>query len=407
MQRTSVGIAIGLLLGLGLAGCGAPQTADWPQYRGSGRDGSASGATVPISWPEGAPPILWQREAGSAFSQIVVQAGAAFTGSSDGENETVLRLDPDTGSEVWSRAIGPLFADQFGAGPRSTPVLDGETLYMLGGNGALVALAVEDGSERWRVELTEVFGAPLPRFGFSGSPLVVDALLYVEVGGSEAGSAFAALDKATGETRWTAIDGGAGYSSPVVAELGGERQLLLMHGTTLYGMALDGRTLWTHPLSGGAIAMPLDLGDGRVFVSSSGDDGCWMLQVERDADGQYSVSELWANREMRNHFNSSVVYDGHIYGFDNATLKCLSAGTGEVRWAHRGLGKGSLALAAGHLFIVGDKGTVVAAEASPQEFRQRWTVEALEGKSWTAPSIADGKLFLRNLESMACIDLNG
>jgi hypothetical protein len=119
------------------------------------------------------------------------------------------------------------------------------------------------------------------------------------------------------------------------------------------------------------------------------------------------VHEEWKNRDMRNHFNSSVVHDGHLYGFDNATLKCLSAETGEVAWVKRGFGKGSVIVAGDRLLVLSDHGAFAVIEATPAEYRELGTFQALEGRSWTAPSVSAGRVYLRNLTAAVCLDLRG
>ncbi len=117
------------------------------------------------------------------------------------------------------------------------------------------------------------------------------------------------------------------------------------------------------------------------------------------------VKELWHNRFMRNHFSSAVLHDGHIFGFDNATLKAISVEDSELAWAKRGMGKGSLILADGHLLVLSDRGKLTMAEASPGGYKEQGSFQALEGRCWTAPSLSDGRLFLRNHEEMVAYDI--
>jgi len=398
--------AVGFALIVGVGTVAAAAKEDWPQYRGQSRDGVAV-ATKPgdVAWRDGGPRVAWRKPLGSAFSQLVVSGDAVFTGASDEEHDYLVRLDAASGEEVWRVPLGEVFVHEFGNGPRSTPTVDEDVVFQLGARGRLVAVKTTDGAPVFQVDLTERFGAAVPRFGFSGSPLIVGDLVVLEVGGPEKGW-LAALDKKTGETRWTSGKGPAGYSSPIVIELGGEQQLVIIRGKTVLGLDLAGQTLWSHELEEGAVAMPLWVGDGRIFVSSSGDTGCVLLALKRTEDG-ITVEQLWQNRNMRNHFNSSVLAGDHIYGFDNATLKCLSAATGELVWAKRGLGKGSLLVAGDRLLVVSDHGKVVLADAAPHEFHEHGSVDALSGKSWTAPSFSRGRLYVRNLTEATCLDFGG
>ena len=400
------GIVVACLVSILVSICTlAGASPDWPQFRGPARDGKATAARAP-SWPDGGPRVVWRQPLGSAFSQLVIGGDAVFTGTSDGESEYLVRLDAATGKQTWRLALGPVFESaEFGNGPRSTPTLDGELVYQLGARGALVAARASDGGEIFRVDLTQRFGAAVPRFGYSGSPLVAGELLVVEVGGGEQGW-LAALDKKTGETRWTSGKGGAGYNSPILLRAGKAEELLVVHGKSLVGLDLAGRESWSHTLEDGSVAMPLVVGSDRLFVSHGSDAGCVMLGLERGENGT-RLAQVWQNRNMRNHFNSSVLVGEHIYGFDNATLKCLSAASGEIAWAKRGLGKGSLLGAGNRLLVVSDQGAVLLVEATPEAYRELGSIAALAGKSWTAPSFSRGRLYVRNLSEAACLDFGG
>ncbi len=120
---------------------------------------------------------------------------------------------------------------------------------------------------------------------------------------------------------------------------------------------------------------------------------------------KFTAEMIWENRNMRNHFNSSVAFGNHIYGFDNATLRCLSVETGERLWAHRGFGKGSMITAGGMIYLLSDTGTLVLIEASPEEYREKGRFQALTGKTWTAPALANGRLYVRDQDEMACLDI--
>jgi outer membrane protein assembly factor BamB len=399
-----------LVVGQGLA-AGAPPPAGsdpgWPQYRGANRDGVATTGGTPLSWPATGPRVVWKHDVGAGFSQLAVGGGAVFTGLAGDEQEYVVRLDGETGEEIWRTPIGAAFNDQdgFGGGPRSTPTLDGETLFVLSAGGGLHAVSSIDGTTVWSVNLVDEFGSQMPRFGYSPSPLVAGWLLLVQVGGNENRS-LVAFDKKTGDVVWSVLSGPTGYSSPVVATLGGKEQIVLPRGKTLTGLGLNGVILWEYELKEPAIAMPVLVDGDRIFISSMGDTGCALIQVARGAEA-FTAEMIWENRNMRNHFNSSLVIGGAIYGFDNATLKSLDLETGEVRWAHRGFGKGSLIAVDDRLLVLSVKGEFVMVDTSAETYAPMGAYQALEGKSWTAPSYAGGRVYLRNLTQMTCLDLRG
>jgi outer membrane protein assembly factor BamB len=392
-----------------LAGAVIPaHAADWPQYRGPSRQGTApAAADLLAEWPAGGPGELWRRPLGIGYSAVTAVGDRVFTmATSDGE-EVVLALDAATGAEVWRTAIGPSgVSDMDDSGPRATPTVVDGRLFTASSAGLLVALAATDGALIWEQDLME--GGKPPRFGYSVSPLVDSGQVVVEGGASEEDAGVYAFDAATGALRWQALSGPAGYSSPIAIELGGELQYVFFRraGAEVVALSPAGAVLWRHPTAALAIiTTPIFLPPDRFFVASADDIfGGLMLRVVA-ADGAYRVEEAWVERLMRNHFNTSVVVGEQIYGFDNGTLRCLDTATGAKRWAKRGLGKGSLIAAGERLYVLGDDGTLVLAEATPEGFVERGRVQAMTGRAWTAPSYAAGRVYLRDFDEVVAFDL--
>ncbi len=402
-----------------------PDQKDWPQLRGLARDGVATDAGLAATWPEAGPPVLWKRPLGQGFSGISIVDGKLFTmfatepPAEEGKEETpeeeaaraakgeevLAAFDRATGKELWRAVLGPTYVDQFGNGPRATPTVEGGTVYAFGGQGNLLAAAADTGKVLWRLDTAEAFGAKTPQFGFSTSPIVIGGSLIIEAGGGE-GKALAGLDKASGEILWTALDGDPGYRSPVLMTVAGQAQIVTKVGTDLLAIDASGNTLWTHPWEASMVAVPVLAAPDLIFFSSPSDVGAIMLRIS-EKEGKLAAEEVWASRVMKNHFNSSVAVGGYIYGFDNATLKCVDALTGKQAWAKRGLGKGSLIAADGYLFVVSDQGLLVRLEATPEGYREAGQIQAMEGKSWTSPTIAGGHIYLRNLREMVALDLAG
>ncbi len=378
------------------------ESTDWPQYRGPSRDGISPEVGLLDPWPEGGPKVLWRKSIGSGFSGLTASGGRLFTMMSADGKEVAVAFDAATGDEIWRVEVGDEFPSDFGDGPRSTPAVHGKTAFFLGSYGDLVALATKNGKQVWSVDLVSDFGSALPGHGFSTAPMLEGDALMVEVGGGR-GKAYAAFDTKTGKTRWTTRDGTPTYTSPITVELGGERQLVYLGGSQIVGLDLDGELAWSHDWAGG-IAMPLFIAPDKLFVSSM--RGSLLATIRPEGDG-VAVEQVWQSPEMKNHFNSSVVHDGHVYGFDRAILKCVSVETGKRAWAKRGLGKGSLILAEGNLIVLGERGKLVLAPASPEGFEETSSIQAFEGKSWTSPTLAGGKLYLRNLEEMVSLDIGG
>jgi outer membrane protein assembly factor BamB len=385
-----------------------PVASDWPQYRGPERDGVAAPQALLGSWPDDGPRVLWRRPIGSGYSGVSIVGDRLYTMDADGERERVVCLDRSTGETVWQADVGPFVEAELGdGGPRSTPTVAGGVVYAVSSQSRLVALAAADGTPRWQADLTEL--GPVPRFGYSVSPLVDGEVVVLDVGKRGEGPGFAAFDRSSGEVRWTALTGPAGYSSPVVAEIGGRRQYLLFRAAerALVGLATDGRELWRYqtPDALSAIVMPIFLPPDRVFVSTSEDGfGGRMVEV-KSSEGAFETEEIWAERLMRNHFNSSVVVGDHLYGFDNGTLRCLDAATGRARWARRGFGKGSLIAVGDRLIVLSDAGLVALVEASPVGYVEHGRRQAMSGRSWTAPSLAGGRLYLRDFDEVVSLEV--
>ncbi len=394
---------------------------DWSQFRGPERSGISPETGLRRSSDEAAPRVLWRRPLGEGFSAVSVGGERLYTLFAEGDDEFVAAFRAADGGELWRRRVGERFIDEWGNGPRATPTLDGDTLYAFGSGGLLLALAAADGAVRWSFDVTAELGAVarpfslkghLPPeeddlsadFGHCSSPLVEGDLLIVATGAG-AGHTVMAFDKASGGVRWTALDHPSGHSSPVALDLGGERQIVQVLPGEVVGLRpADGEVLWRHPWAPFHVSQPVFIAPDRLLLSTGNDVGAALLRVS-SGGGAWSVEELWRERRLRNAWSSSIYYQGHLYGFDNATLKCLDAETGELRWAKRGLGRGSLVLADGLLLVLGDKGTLSLAEASPEGYSESGRLEVFASPSWTAPTLSRGRLFLRNHEEMVSLSL--
>ena len=400
-----------IFTGFALAGSFAvlAEDTDWPQYRGPNRDGVSSETGLLDQWPEGGPKELWRTSLGQGFSGISISGGRIYTMFGEGSDEFVVCLEGATGQEIWRRRTGSNFKDRFGDGPRSTPTVDGELVFVLGARGALLALGATDGQPVWSRDLPGEFGAETPRWGYSSAPLVEDKLLLVDVGGQR-GSSVVAFDKKTGKEVWRSQNDKAGYSAPLAMTVSGQRQVVFFTGTTLVSLSPeDGTLLWKQAWKTSYdvnAATPIFIPPDRVFVSSGYDVGAAVYRVKVDGQ-QAEVEEVWHNREMKNKFSSSVLHEGHLYGFDEKTFKCIDAATGETQWKFRGLGHGSLLFADGHLVVLGDDGTLVLVEATAEAYREKGRAQVFDGKTWTVPTLSGGKLYLRDEKQLVSLDVSG
>ena len=397
-----------VLLVLASSAASAPRAdagADWPQYRGVNRDGTSAATGLRKSWPAAGPAVVWRKPIGVGFSGISASGGRLYTMDANADSELAVCLKADTGEEIWRTPLGPRFVEEFGDGPRSTPTVDGDLLYALSSYSKLFALKTSDGSKVWEVDLPGAFGGRVPRRGAASSPLVDGGLVLVEGGGTE-GKAIQAFDKLTGATKWTSQDGSPGYASGIAVTVDGVRQEVFARtgSKDIISLTPAGQVHWKHEWVPGVIAMPLFVPPNRIFASAADDVGSILLEIGTK-DGAPSVREVWSSRAMKNHFNSSVLAKDHIFGFDNASLKCVSAATGEQKWVQRGFGKGSLIAADGLLIVLSEQGLLALADATPEGYRERGRFQALTGKAWTSPTLAGGRLYLRDQDEIVSLDL--
>lgn len=415
------GICVSLVLTTGLCAAVESRGGDWPWFRGPQGSGIAQEEGLARSWPDGGPAVAWRRPLGEGFAAVSVAGDGLYTLYAEGDAEYAARFRVADGEEVWRRRIGEKYMDHWGNGPRSTPVVDSGTVYALGSYGSLFALRAESGEVIWQLDLVAEFGHPNrptlfdagvqsgdvplgPYWGYCSSPLIEGDLLIVYTGAGE-GSSLVAFDKASGETRWRRFDHLLSYSSPFAVTVGGRRQIVVAMAQEIVSVDLAGELLWRHPWARFNVSQPVFLPPDKLFFSSANDVGAVLLAVRGSDDEGIRVEELWREPRMRNSWQSSIAHRGAIVGFDNATLKFLSA-EGETLWARRGLGKGTLALADDLLFVLGDRGVLTVGEWSREGFREAGRAEILTGKSLTAPTVAQGKLFARNHQELVCVDLS-
>lgn len=400
MRRLHVPLMLASCLVTSIAGA-----ADWPQFRGPNRDGISPEAAVLKSWPAGGPKVLWTAPVGEGYSQVVSVKGRLYTLAQQGEDQVALAFDGATGRRLWRTRIDGEYNDGQGDGPRSTPTVDGDMVYALSANGKLAALRAGNGQVAWQHDLRAEYGANPPQWGISTSPLVEGNLLIVNVGGA-GNKSIVAFDKTNGKTVWTSQGDGAGYSAPIAITVRGVRQIIVFTADAVLSISpKDGRLFWRSGWKTSYdvnAATPIFLPPDKLFVSSGYDTGAALLQINRT-----NVSEVWRSRGMKNQFSSSVLHNGILYGFDNSTFKAIDAATGNERWKQRGFGHGSLILAGGHLVVLSDRGKLALVSATPEEYRELGNAQVLEGKCWTSPSLADGRLYVRNEEKLIALDWKG
>ena len=383
-------------------------TEDWPQWRGPNRDGVSRTARLEKTWPESGPKEVWRRPIGEGFSGISIANSRVYTMYSTESTEFAVSLDAADGHEIWKSRTGSRYTQTYGNGPRSTPAVDGDRLYVLGAHGELLALEAASGRTIWQRDLRTELGCKMPAFAFTASPLIEGNRVLVDAGGAD-DRAVMAFDKITGELVWGSGRDPVGFSSPIAVDAHGLRQIIFFTSRAVISLSPDGQQYWRHDWKteyGQHPATPVFIAPDRVFVSSGYGNGGAVLQIAA-ADTGLSISEVWFSKKMKNHIATSVYYEGAIYGFDESILKCMDAETGAERWKARGYGKGTLILAEGHLIVLGEKGNLAIVQATPDAHVQVANAQVLSDGCWTSPSLAGGRLYLRNMAEIVCLELAG
>jgi outer membrane protein assembly factor BamB len=382
------------------------EAGDWPSFRGPHANGHSDETGILQSWAAGGPEVLWRVPLGEGFSGISAVDGKLFTMFSDSEQELLAAFEAESGRELWRRRVDDRYRNQFGNGPRATPTVSDGMVFALGAQGKLLVVEAETGKRVWNRDLVHDFGAKVPEWGFSGSPVVDGDLLLLDVGGAGE-RLLMAFNRLDGQVVWESEAGIAGYSSPLVIDAVGVRQAVFFTGNRAVSVDVrDGALLWSVPWKTRYdvnAAMPLFVAPDQILLSSGYGTGAMMIQLERDGDS-IRTRQSWSSDDFENQFSSSVLVGDHLYGFDNSILRSIRASDGASNWYARGFGHGSLFHVDGQLVILGDKGKLALVAATPGEFAEKANFQLFKTKSWTVPTLSEGRLFVRNERELLALD---
>lgn len=399
--------------------------ADWPGWRGPGRDGLSPERGLLQQWGPGGPPLAWQAEGlGSGFASVAVAGERIYTlGDKDGAQH-VFALKREGGALLWKTRVGPVFVDTRG-GARGTPVVDGERVYALGSGGDLVCLDAASGRVVWTKNLERDYGGQMmSRWAWSETPLVDGDRLVFTPGARDA--ALVAVDKATGRDVWRARVGdlgpagkdGAGYSSIVVSNAAGVKQYVQLLGRGLVGVrASDGKHLWHYNRVANGVAnisTPI-VRANWVFASTGYQTGSALLELVPSGDG-VAAREVYFldSKTLQNHHGGLVLVGNHVYaghGHNKGFPICVDFVTGQVAWGgdirNAGTGSAAVMYADGRLYFRYENGVVVLIEATPEGYREKgsFTIPGVRDPSWAHLAVADGRLYVREQDRLYCYDV--
>lgn len=380
--------------------------AEWPGFRGPNRDSVVRNVRINTDWAASPPVQMWRRPVGPGWSSFSVRGDLLYTQEQRGDEEMVSCYRVSTGEPVWRHADPVRFYESNGgAGPRSTPTIDKDRVYSMGATGILNALDARTGKKIWSHETSKETSREVPFWGISSSPLVVDDVVIVSVGGTLAG-----YDAASGKHVWTGPLHGGSYSSPHLVTLDGVTQVVILSAPGVVSVnPADGKLLWEHKYEGGAIIQPAVTEDGDILInamSAMGGAGTRRLAVKRGANG-WTPEERWTTNGMKPYFNDYVVHKGHVYGFDNNILACIDLADGKRKWKGGRYGNGQMLLLADQdlLLITSEEGELALVSATTDQYREIAKIPLFDEKTWNHPVIVGNVLLVRNGVEMAAFRL--
>ena len=391
-----------------------PTEEDSPQFLGRNRDGVVVGSQLRTDWNARSPKQLWRHPIGLGWGSFAAIGRRAWTLEQRGPEELVVCYDIETGEELWQHSDAVRFESvQGGNGPRSTPTIHEGRCYALGATGILNCLDAISGKSIWTRNILDDAGSTNLPWGQAGSPLIVDELVIVAPGSNDAASkaknsAVIAYRRDNGEKVWAAGNHYGSYAAPHLATFNGERQLLIYDGLGLSALSVEqGQSLWNFEWSNTPqinAAQPLVIDERSVLIGSGYGLGSALLTVTGSMSS-WKVQDVWKSKQFKLKFDNAVRLGDYVYGLDEGLLTCLSLKDGKRVWKKGRYGYGQILLSDDKLLILSEEGDVVLVPASPEPPRELAKFRAIEGKTWNNPTLARGRLLVRNAEEAACYDL--
>jgi outer membrane protein assembly factor BamB len=391
---------------------------DWPSFNGPARDNISKETGLLKQWPKGGPPLAWKAKGiGDGHSSVVVANGKIFTAGKEGDSTFVFALNESDGKQVWKHeagGIGRSNEGQGGKGPRATPTVDGDNVYMISASSDVYCLSAADGKDVWHKNLNKDFGGRMMSGWGNSESVLVDGENVICTPGGKNGTLLA-LDKKTGNPVWQTkeLTDAAAYSSPLSADIGGVHQIIVLTSADLAGVdAKDGKVLWKVSRPGKTAVIPTPIvHDNYVYVTSGYGVGCDLFKVNYEA-GKFSVESIYTkNMNMIDHHGGVIYLDGNIYGHsDSKGWICQDMMTGAIKWASKALDKGTIAYADGHFYCRAEtrKGTIALIEASPDGWKETGRFDQpdrSDKQAWPHLVIANGKLYVRDMDTLLCYDI--
>lgn len=385
---------------------------DWPNILGPQRNGVAVEEKLSDKWPTGGPRLVWEAKVGSGFAGVAVVNGIAVLFHRLGDDDTLSTYDAASGKTLWSKGFATDFQPQIGDddGPRAVPTVHKGRIYAFAGAGGLYCADLKTGNVLWQRQTHQEFRAPAGYFGAGSAPLVEGNVLIVNVGGDKDGAGIVAFDLDSGKTVWKATSDQASYSSPLATVVDGKRVVLCI--TRLNLVAVDpatGNELARTPFGqrGPTVngAMPVVMGN-RVLLTASYGIGAELVEI-----GHKTLEVVWNDEVLSSQYTTPIFHDGAVFGIDGrqdggpVVLKCFDPETRKVYWSKSGLTYSTLIAADGKLLIMQTDGTLRLAELNKSAYKELGSASLLRGTTRALPTLANGRLYVRNETTLKCVEL--
>ena len=423
---------------------------DWAQFLGPTADSKSSETGLIAPWPERGPEIVWARRLSEGYSIGSVAQGKYFQFDFDNGKAVLDCLDAKTGKEIWRFEYPSVYRDLLGynSGPRTSPVIDDNRVYIFGVEGMLHCLRISDGEPIWSANVNKQFNVVQNFFGVGSTPVVFHDRLIVSVGGSPKedlslppgwldrvsgdGSGIVAFDKRTGEVRYKITDELASYSSPRITTLNGRPWCFVFARGGLVGFdprngKVDFQYPWRATIRDSVNASnPVVVGD-EVFISETYGPGSSLLKFREGGFDVVRKDDIKRrHKAMQTHWNTAIHHEGYLYGSSgrherNAELRCIDWKTGEVKWSEPGLTRSSLLYVDKHFVCLSEDGTLRLLRVNPEKYEvvskvvyreadllksrdgREFSPRLLKPPAWAAPILSNGLMYVRGEDYLVCL----
>jgi outer membrane protein assembly factor BamB len=386
----------------------AAAASDFPQFRGTNRDGVLDSPKLDTNWIANPPQVLWRQKIGAAWSGFVVVGQVCITQEQRGTDELVTAYALHTGATIWSHTNNGRYDTVIaGEGPRATPTVSGDRVFTCGATGILNCLDLATGKLIWTRDVMKDSNGKMPQWGYTCSPLIVEDLVVVH-GGEEARHSVFAYRVADGSIAWQAGNFPASYSSLSLATLADTPQILAFnHGSVSGHDPTSGTILWERPWGNGNVvcASPVVIGTNRVLFSSGYGVGAELLEISRANSNRLSAQLVWKSIRMKSKFAHMFARDGFLYGLDDGMLACVDLANGSQRWKEGRYGHGQGLVVGENYLLMAESGELVLLRPTPESPNELARFRVLDSKTWNPIALAGDLLLVRNDRESVCLKL--